>query len=111
MNHQYIIETHTQVSELMRLFMCFENNEVNFEFYVERIINALNNYMNYDDIIIMLTDLTLDVTNDKQLTDRIINNLNQILIKILYYIIKLDIQLPIIQIALEHMDMRIITEG
>lgn len=110
-NIHYIIETFEPVSELIRLFMAVDNTEVNLEFYIERIRTAINNYMNYHDLIAMLRDITLGKTSDPQLTDRIMNNLNTIIIQILYYIIKLDIQLPIIQLALEHRDLRLITEG
>lgn len=108
---QYIIETHSDIESLMRLFMTVDNSQLSVEFCIEKIRLSINNYSDFNTTITLLADLTLGVTADKDLTNRMMKHWIAIIMQILYYILHVDIQLPIHEIHLEHRDLRLITEG
>lgn len=108
---QYIIETERDMTQIMRLFMVLDNDDVNVEYYLERIRLAINNYVSYSEIISMLTDLTVSKTSDMDLTSKLMNHWNAVVLQLLYYLLKVDMQLPITEFHLLNMDLRVITEG
>lgn len=108
---QYIIETHADISELIRLFMVVDDNQLSVEFCIEKIRLSINNYTEFNTLVTMLADMTLSVTADEKLTNKMMNHWCAILLQIFYYILHVDIQLPIHEIHLEHRDLRLITEG
>lgn len=108
---QYIIETHDVMEELMRLFIAVDNQSNNIEFYLERIRLSINNYTEYPDIISMLADLNLETTKDPDLALKLMNRWNIIVLRIYYYLLHVDMQLPITEIHLQHRDLRLVTEG
>lgn len=108
---QYIIETHDDMTQLTRLFMSLDNSEVNIEYYLDRIRLAINNYVEYPEIIKMLVDLTMSKSSDADLTNKLMNHWNAVLLQLFYYILKVDMQLPIREFHLINMDLHIVTEG
>lgn len=108
---EYIIPTETEINELNKLFMTFDNSVLNIEYCLERIRQGINSYLLVDGISLVLQDLMLSVIRDPMLMNRCMTVWVALVVKMHYYIVSIDILLPISELNLNRSDVCIVTDG
>lgn len=108
---QYIIPTENELQSLNKLFMNFDNTEINIEYCLGKIRLAVNEYALPPAIMDILSDTMLGAATDKQMFDLLMSEWLRLIIKIHYYIVTADMQLPILEFILQRNDICVITEG
>lgn len=107
----YIIPTEYEIQALNKLYMSLDNTEMHLEYMLEKMRMGVNEYMLVDGIMNMFGDLMLDRTHDPDMYNKLMTEWLKLVIKIHYYIVTADMQLPITEFKLQRNDICVLTEG
>lgn len=107
----YILDTYEDIMSINTTLMCVDNGILSIEHFLERIRICINEYTEYPIIMNMIGDMALYVNLDTAFKNKLMNSWTTVVLKIYYYILHEDMQLPITNLELVGMDLKITTEG